>query len=634
MPLVIGACGHRDVPHRDRHALIQIAHDTLRSLMTDHVGMPLIVLSALADGADRIVARAALRLRATHPHDVRLIVPLPMHRDVYARDFHTPASLDEFWNLLDEADDWFELDLVEDNTAESIQFSSDHRDRQYQAVGEYVARHCQILLALWDGECKDTIGGTSSIVRFKLEDPSARGPVHQIVTPRAHKPEPEGALRSRDLYPRLTDWRYYQDMFDDAREYNELVTAPDERLGSEVTDSLKAGSLMPILQLLPPPLQETMIRYSAADALAVSMSRDAASVQKSIHRWAFVGLAFFEAFAHGSDILALVAKPSELAVFIGRAVSLLAVGGAFARALWLHSSRQPTLDRHQDYRALAEGLRVQFFWCLAGIDDSVGDFYLGKRVTELEWIRHALRGWCIWRPGMVDSSQTLPIVQDHWIRDQRDYFAAREGERLDERNDRWIDWLLRTAVVGGLVWLTCRLPASARLPEGIAAAHFVIPICALVVGIAVAWSAMTRSRRGASQARATGFTLHRLWRTTPSIVGGVASGILLCAIARRLSPTTWREILDVATILVVGLSLAGAGLFQHYGEKMAFKEHAKQYHDMSRLFGDSLERMDRLATDDDQQRRELIRTLGKSALEENGDWVMLHRERPLEVPLG
>ena len=31
---------------------------------------------------------------------------------------------------------------------------------------------------------------------------------------------------------------------------------------------------------------------------------------------------------------------------------------------------------------------------------------------------------------------------------------------------------------------------------------------------------------------------------------------------------------------------------------------------------------------------ELLRELGKEALIENGDWVLLHRERPIDIPKG
>src|SRR5206468_751545 len=47
--------------------------------------------------------------------------------------------------------------------------------------------------------------------------------------------------------------------------------------------------------------------------------------------------------------------------------------------------------RFLDYRALAEGLRVQFYWRLSGLTDSAADHYLRRQKGELDWIRAALR---------------------------------------------------------------------------------------------------------------------------------------------------------------------------------------------------------------------------------------------------
>lgn len=52
------------------------------------------------------------------------------------------------------------------------------------------------------------------------------------------------------------------------------------------------------------------------------------------------------------------------------------VGTERARDLW--AKRGDFQNKFQDYRALAEGLRVQFFWRLGGLTDSVGDHYLLK----------------------------------------------------------------------------------------------------------------------------------------------------------------------------------------------------------------------------------------------------------------
>ena len=45
------------------------------------------------------------------------------------------------------------------------------RDRQYLLAGLYVASHCHVLLALWDGASEGGLGGTAQIVRYYLGGP-------------------------------------------------------------------------------------------------------------------------------------------------------------------------------------------------------------------------------------------------------------------------------------------------------------------------------------------------------------------------------------------------------------------------------------------------------------------------------
>src|SRR5262249_56005815 len=61
---------------------------------------PIVVLSALAEGADRLVARVALA------HGAYLIAPLPMPLEEYRRDFEPglkPGNVAEFDALLEKA---------------------------------------------------------------------------------------------------------------------------------------------------------------------------------------------------------------------------------------------------------------------------------------------------------------------------------------------------------------------------------------------------------------------------------------------------------------------------------------------------------------------------------------------------
>jgi hypothetical protein len=82
------------------------------------------------------------------------------------------------------------------------------------------------------------------------------------------------------------------------------------------------------------------------------------------------------------------------------------------------------------------------------------------------------------------------------------------------------------------------------------------------------------------------------------------------------------------------LPLAMAGLLHNYVGKRALSEHIKQYERMSRVFKRAEEQL-RLMLKAAQfgAANELLTELGREALEENGDWVLLHRERPPEVPL-
>jgi hypothetical protein len=68
---------------------------------------------------------------------------------------------------------------------------------------------------------------------------------------------------------------------------------------------------------------------------------------------------------------------------------------------------------------------------------------------------------------------------------------------------------------------------------------------------------------------------------------------------------------------------------------MAHKEQANRYMTMIPLFSVCSNRVERaLKNDDIHAAQELLLAVGRAALAENGEWLMLHRERPIEVPIG
>lgn len=105
------------------------------------------VLSALAEGADRIGAAAALAA-GTELHAL-----LPFDAKEYEHDFADNESKEEFQNLLDSAGGVLELSGRREKAEDA-----------YEAVGYELLRRSDLLIAVWDSGPSAGRGGTTSII--------------------------------------------------------------------------------------------------------------------------------------------------------------------------------------------------------------------------------------------------------------------------------------------------------------------------------------------------------------------------------------------------------------------------------------------------------------------------------------
>ena len=576
LPLVIGVTGHRDLRAEDVPKLEQRVRRIIEEFKSDLPNTPLTLLSALADGADRLVARVALEL------GVRLIVPLPMRREVYETDFSTARSKGEFAELLGRAGHWFELPLLDGATEAEIEEHGAARDRQYEQAGAYIVRQSHLLIALWDGRYRNLVGGTSRVVKFQLEgvpepyaprsspiDTPESGPVYHIVTPRAGNPEtadkpfaihklfPKGYVGEVDRFNRIC-----------ARidTFNQDVIAQAALLRRKAKNSEDYLFPEPATKNLPPPLRSLHRRFAVADTLAIYFQRLTQRTLGTLFILVMLVAISFELYAH------LFPEWHWLL-----AIYLLLLAGAY---LWINrrARRHDYQNKYQDYRALAEGMRVQFFWGVAGLRLSAADHYLRKQRSELDWICSAIRAWTI--PNETETHTTvatenreplnaLKLVLQHWLTDQADYFvrvAKRDHKKL-ERSEPYVRALLRIGL-----------------------AVTVLVVVALLIP-------------------------HH-WRDEAE---------------KLINDHHYR--IHGLLLTLISLPAIAAALLHGYIEKKALSEHSKQYSRMSMIFSNAQERLSQLIEDGQYaQARNLIEELGKEALEENGDWVLLHRERPLEVP--
>jgi hypothetical protein len=87
---------------------------------------------------------------------------------------------------------------------------------------------------------------------------------------------------------------------------------------------------------------------------------------------------------------------------------------------------------------------------------------------------------------------------------------------------------------------------------------------------------------------------------------------------------------SIRTVLFVllGSLLLLLSVRQAYAYRVAEKEVIKQYDFMFRIFRNARRRLDAVGTD--MERRRILRALGEAALDEHAEWILLHRERPIE----
>jgi hypothetical protein len=343
------------------------------------------------------------------------------------------------------------------------------------------------------------------------------------------------------------------------REFKEDVDYAERWLAKSIRTN--ANHLVPEEEQapLPPRARAILDRYALVDTLALHYRDRTRSAFIGLLVIAFLAMLVLELVAH---ILPEFFQVRARLIFWLYPVFWLAAWG-----LWYNAHRRRYQKKYHDYRALAEGLRVQFFWDLLRLPDSVEEYYLRKQQGELEWIRAAI-GW--WRerdakviaaaePSAAQLTAQKELVRRRWVMGQLDYFTN-AGPREKSRGQRckrcgailfWTSLVLALILGGWEVWQAAQMPSEAE---------------------------------------------------------------------RRLHA--------VESVLIFGISmlLTIAAIVVAYGEKMAFSEHVRHYSTARIIFLDCSRQLK-----DDSVEIALIRNLGMEALQENGDWLLLHRDRPLEV---
>jgi hypothetical protein len=640
LPLVIGVTGHRDLRDEDvprlEAEIVGIIARLRLDYLEDDSETPIIVLSALAEGADRLVVRVALAQGA------RLIAPLPLPREEYRRDFEPglkPGNAAEFDELLAQAIAAPVIQFAHGNSLEAVRADAKKRAEQYRAVGLFITQHCNVLIAIWDGdESNIAIGGTAEVVKFTREgiplevsrsaraslDGSEIGPVVHVMAPRRKSGSPGGEIAVQrwghavidhyrggafkrwshdvgvffyhllrveraDVRAKLSDaqrreldaWEEFGLLIALTRDFNReaALLGADERGRSRTAQSLEylfegADPQAPG-QAAPKQVALTLApRWSRLYSISDTLANDCQTKFK--RDWFLLFLLTFSAFFC-------------FAMFSYQAVGLLLTAYSCIYVLifgiFLVARRGRHQERFLDYRALAEALRVAVYWRLVGI---------GLRPSDVK--ADALGD------GSGVDANTVGVLANAYPIKQPSELA-------------WVKICLRT------------LELLDRA-EGVAGERVLNPACHGIARRCWVHGQYAFFRR-------RGFRHNGLAEALESwaIVLLISTAFMMAPLGVIVAAgdAGGTVFFGIDLLMVIGLLPGSAAALTAYSERLALKAQARQYDRMRVLFERAYELLpEHIEPTTASLVRAVYRELGIEAMRENAEWVAVYRQRPIQ----
>jgi len=473
IPLIIGITGHRDIQIEDIPKLKEKLREIYQHIKNEYPSTPLILLSPLADGADRLAVNIALE--DEFKQDITISVPLPFDEDIYKNtfaggleDITEVDSIQEYETLMkkiEQQEDKYcpkQIPMLfekEKYLSSSVDEQRTIRREQYQIVGEYIAIHSHILIAMYDESSKEELGGTKEVVRKKLSGEyqffrtsstdvnyPEKGLVYSVATSRRKN---ENLTNPFVIKQHFTEDKYQNGLekhdenrfdisHDNIEKFNkELSLHTDEIISKVKQDVEKEGIREHVIKDFQ--LQKNLILRRTSAYLADRVHKNTLdNTQKYI-----LGLIFIT--------VSIITLKTELpTMWFSKYLELMYP--ILAWIVWLILKKFHCIKKLQeDYRALSEGLRVQTAWKMAGINDSVALYYLAHQKNELDWIRTALRSVNVFylpKKQQTISTLNIPLVMNYWVDEQIKYFKNNKTKPIEKEEEyRVVRWLIATILV-------------------------------------------------------------------------------------------------------------------------------------------------------------------------------------------
>ncbi len=513
----------------------------------------------------------------------------------------------------------------------AAKLETDYGAEVVSATVEEIKSYCWITLAAWDGLIPDS-GSSDGIFRtvtdilsagpeqndgtprnaspknYQLVFPDNR-PVFQIVLPSGDQTDTAIDYTVREIYPHPLEiiaknraWftrhaypaapakkdprrRNFQANARKIREFNkQIIRRSKTFMGVSKIDRQKKNvyDLLPWhhytekltgQKILPDYVDITNLRQIYYDVISME-------AQQSHNRQAFIvllltccGLGCFSLY---SDLVPW--KPLIYAF-----VALMLAAYLFLLLRVKSSNRQ---KQYLEFRALAEGMRVQCYWYAAGINESAGTHYTVKFQKEMTWAKQAFHAWYLTdfakrqQAGQQDYQPDDLMVKTEWLGT-----AMEKQQGTNVYQPKWPDTLpddqnLKKALGGQFGFFGRRIndhDSDARNLDHIKK------------GCLVLWL--------------------------------IIAAVLLTVVALG-SP------LENPFICIMGLINILTLAVTYFAELKAYRELVAKYSYCVLLAQKAIQDYD----SDPSLAKEIFKAFGQEALEENAEWLMIQNDRQIEVP--
>lgn len=410
IPVIVAVSGHRDLIEAELPAIRTKVSAAVQEIENLSPQSPHILLSALAEGADQLVAEVALE----RGWQVVAVVPMPL--EDFIHDFETDAARKQFQYM-----------LIRCTAIQELPWSAklDHditstRDQQYRDQGTYIALQAQVVLALWDGQENSTgsVGASWTVCICREGPPSVEGTVLAAPETTGMVHIPVRRAKAPDVAPRAfvesaSDCAYRK-VLREIDAFNRSLQNYRESQPNEVEDSL---------DWLVPKEGRTGPDGGAAQLLHFHVEADALARKYQGQRKQVI------VAASTMTVIAAISQ-ATYGVFSSQPW-IIAYGVTIALAYMLYYLlfRFPHFrieERFLEYRAFAEAARVQLFWRLAGLDTLVAEHYLQLVKSDVGWVREAVRAIGFQANLMAPIAQArIGLVRERWLLDQINYFFGK-----------------------------------------------------------------------------------------------------------------------------------------------------------------------------------------------------------------